>query len=80
MSKFIVYGTSVCPACNQAKALLKSKDLEFTFVNIDLSPADQARVISYWGSLNRRPTVPLIFDETADAYVGNYDQLVQYLK
>lgn len=80
MSQFTIYGTDNCPSCVQAKNLLTSKNLDFKFINITLSKEDQALVVSYWREQDRRPTVPLIYDNTTAEYVGNYEALTAYLK
>lgn len=35
MQSVIVYGKSVCPNCNTAKQLLKSKSIEFTYIDLE---------------------------------------------
>lgn len=35
MQNVIVYGKSVCPNCDQAKQLLESKNIEFTYVDLE---------------------------------------------
>lgn len=35
MQNVIVYGKSVCPNCDQAKQLLESKGIEFTYVDLE---------------------------------------------
>lgn len=78
MTDYIVYGTSVCPACNNTKQLLESKNKTYEYVDVSTSKEAQAKVIAYWLEQERRPTVPLIYDNVKNQFVGSYEQLTQY--
>lgn len=78
MTDYIVYGTPVCPACNNAKQLLDSKGKTYEYVDVSMSKDAQAKVVAYWREQERRPTVPLIYDNVRNQFVGSYEQLTQY--
>ena len=69
MAKVVIYTTQICPYCVRAKALLRSKRVEFEEIDIGRDPAlqDEARRRS------GRRTVPQIFiDELS---VGGFDEI-----
>ena len=70
MAKVEVYTTEYCPYCVRAKALLRSKGVEFT--EIDVTDDDELRekMVELAGG---RRTVPEIFIN--DRIVGGYDEL-----
>ena len=70
MAKVEVYTTAWCPYCVRAKALLRSKGVEFT--EIDVSDDDELREKMTELAGGRR-TVPEIFIN--DRIVGGYDEL-----
>ena len=68
-----IYSKAACTYCDQAKALLKNKDIPFTEVRIDLDQTAREFIVS-----SGYRTVPQIFD---DAYhIGGYTELSQYLQ
>jgi glutaredoxin 3 len=70
MSLVTMYSTAVCPYCQMAERLLKSKGVaEIAKVRIDLDPERKAEMISKTG----RRTVPQIF--VGDTHVGGFDDL-----
>ena len=69
MANIEIYSKDWCPYCKKAKALFKSKGLEFTEVNITSDLDEQERMISRSG----RRTVPQIFID--DVAIGGYDDL-----
>lgn len=52
-----VYSTLVCPYCIRAKALLKSRGIDYETIDVTGDPAARARLVSATG----RRTVPQIF-------------------
>ena len=66
-----VYSTRNCPFCVRAKALLTSKDLEYTEIRVDTNEVRLHEMIERSG--NR--TVPQIFIN--DVSIGGYDELSQ---
>lgn len=70
MSKIRMYSTAVCPFCQRAEMLLKSKGVGvIEKIRVDLDPARRDEMIEKTG----RRTVPQIYiDET---HVGGFDDL-----
>ncbi len=69
MKEVIIYSTSVCPYCNQAKALFTS--LQVPFRNVDLSADPELRE-----SVSKKynwQTVPMIV--IGDEFIGGYSDL-----
>ncbi|MCL2298269.1 MAG: glutaredoxin 3 [Proteobacteria bacterium] len=65
-----MYSTAVCPYCQRAEMLLKSKGVtEITKIRIDLAPEKRDEMIAKTG----RRTVPQIF--IGDTHVGGFDDL-----
>jgi len=67
MAQVIIYTTNWCPYCNGAKALLRSKSVEFE--EIDVTDDWQKR--AEMERLSRRRTVPQIFIDGRS--IGGYD-------
>jgi glutaredoxin 3 len=65
----VMYSTTSCPYCLAARNLLRSKNLTWTEVSVDIEPDKRAEMISRSG----RRTVPQIF--IGDTHVGGYDDL-----
>ncbi len=66
-----MYTTQVCPFCQRAKMLLKSRGVEqIDEIRIDLDPAQRAVMMEVTG----RRTVPQIF--IGDTHVGGCDDLI----
>ena len=70
MAKVEIYTTEYCPYCVRAKALLRSKDVKFT--EIDVTDDDELREKMTELAGGRR-TVPEIFIN--DRIIGGYDKL-----
>lgn len=68
-----IYSKAGCAYCDQAKALLESKNIPFTEVRVDLDQSAREFIIS-----NGHRTVPQIFDN--EHYIGGYVELRQYLQ
>ena len=70
MAKVEVYSTSYCPFCIRAKALLKSKGVAFTEIDVTDDPAMREKMVVLAGG---RRTVPEIFIN--GRIIGGYDEL-----
>ncbi len=70
MAKVRMYSTAVCPYCNMAERLLKSKGVdEIEKIRVDLEPEQRALMMEKTG----RRTVPQIY--IGDIHVGGFDDL-----
>lgn len=70
MAKVRMYTTAVCPYCQMAEQLLRSKGVaEIDKVRIDLDPVQREDMMTKTG----RRTVPQIY--IGDTHVGGYDDL-----
>lgn len=70
MAQVTMYSTGVCPYCQMAERLLKSKGVEqIEKIRIDLDPVQRDEMMSKTG----RRTVPQIF--IGQTHVGGYDDL-----
>ena len=67
--KVLMYTTAVCPYCQMAERLLRSKGVEVEKVRVDLEPARRMEMMEKTG----RRTVPQIY--VGDTHVGGYDDL-----
>ena len=67
--KALMYTTAVCPYCQMAERLLRSKGVEIEKVRVDLEPARRAEMMEKTG----RRTVPQIY--IGETHVGGYDDL-----
>ena len=67
MPQVIIYTTSYCPYCNSAKALLRSKKINFEEIDVTGDP-ERRQVME---RLSRRRTVPQIFIDGQS--IGGYD-------
>ena len=69
-AKVMMYTTGVCPYCNMAERLLKSKGVEaIEKIRVDLEPEQRAVMMEKTG----RRTVPQIY--IGDTHVGGFDDL-----
>ncbi len=69
-SRVLMYSTGVCPYCQRAEALLRSRGVaEIEKIRIDLEPERRDEMIQKTG----RRTVPQIY--IGDTHVGGYDDL-----
>ena len=68
-AKVLMYTTAVCPYCQMAERLLRSKGVDIEKVRIDLEPARRAEMMEKTG----RRTVPQIY--IGETHVGGYDDL-----
>lgn len=69
MKKVTIYTTNTCPYCDRAKALLKSKGVNYTEVNLDGKP-DELKALKERTGLR---TVPQIFFD--EELIGGYTDL-----
>lgn len=67
--KALMYTTAVCPYCQMAERLLRSKGVDIEKVRIDLDPMRRSEMMEKTG----RRTVPQIY--IGDTHVGGYDDL-----
>ena len=70
MAEVVVYSTMFCPYCHRAKALLKSKGVEFTEIDVMMDP-DRREEMTRLSNGGR--TVPQIFIDGVP--VGGSDEL-----
>jgi len=71
MPEVIVYTTSTCPYCRNAKSLLASKDIKITEINVEFDSKRRQEMMSRSG----RRTVPQIF--VGDHHIGGFDDLAK---
>lgn len=70
MAKVRMYTTAVCPYCQMAERLLRSKGVaEIDKIRVDADPAQLSAMMEKTG----RRTVPQIY--IGDKHVGGYDDL-----
>ena len=70
VARVLMYSTAVCPYCNMAERLLKSKGIdEIQKIRIDLDPEQRALMMEKTG----RRTVPQIY--IGETHVGGFDDL-----
>ena len=71
MPKLSMYSTGVCPFCQRAEMLLKSKGVtEIEKIRVDLDPGRREEMMQRTG----RRTVPQIY--IGEVHVGGFDDLV----
>jgi glutaredoxin 3 len=70
VAKVELYSTTYCPFCVRAKALLKSKGVAFTEIDVTNDSAMRERMVVLAGG---RRTVPEIFIN--GRIIGGYDEL-----
>ena len=69
MAKIEIYTTSYCGYCDKAKNLLRSKNIDFTEIELK-TQEDRINLVE---KANGRKTVPQIFIN--DKLIGGYDDL-----
>jgi glutaredoxin 3 len=70
MAKVHIYTSDACGFCSRAKALLNSKDVDYTETHIGLGDMDARRTLA---ELTGRFTVPQILID--DQPIGGWDEL-----
>ena len=68
-AEITLYYAPFCPYCGWAKQLLKSKNVEFTEINVN----DSAELRQEMEQRSGRTSVPQIF--IGDTHVGGYDDM-----
>jgi glutaredoxin 3 len=69
MARIVIYTANYCPYCSGAKALLRSRGIEFEEIDVTNDPARRIEM----ERLSRRRTVPQIF---VDGYpIGGFDDV-----
>jgi glutaredoxin 3 len=66
----IIYSTLSCPYCNNAKALLDKKGVEYKEILVDKDPSQLKEMLA---KSNGRRTVPQIFID--GKHIGGFDDL-----
>lgn len=75
---FLMISKEKCPFCNKAKELLKSKNQQFDYLDVDtLDEGRKSRISGIAKRLNHR-TYPMIAH--GNKFIGGYDDLQKYLK
>lgn len=70
MAKIRMYSTAICPFCQRAEMLLKSKGVTgIEKIRVDLDPRQREEMVQRTG----RRTVPQIY--IGDVHVGGFDEL-----
>jgi len=69
MSNIIIYTSSFCPYCTQAKYLLNKKKIDFTEINIGKDPTKRVEMMQKSG----QRTVPQVFNGAI--HVGDCTQI-----
>ena len=72
MKKVTIYTGHPCTRCDDAKALLKSKNIEFNEINVWEKKENAKEMLQ---RTNGARTIPQIFIE--DHYVGSKEQLIE---
>jgi glutaredoxin 3 len=71
MTRVVIYTTNYCPYCTAAKALLRSKKVQFDEIDVTDDPARRVEM----EKLSRRRTVPQIFIDGKP--IGGYDEALR---
>jgi len=69
MAQVVIYTTNYCPYCTGAKALLRSKNVEFEEIDVTDDPAKRAEM----ERLSQGWTVPQIFIDGQP--IGGFDEM-----
>jgi glutaredoxin 3 len=69
MAQVVIYTTNYCPYCTGAKALLRSKKVQFEEIDVTHDAAKRAEM----ERLSQRWTVPQIFID--DLPIGGFDDM-----
>ena len=71
--KAVVWSKNQCPFCDQAKSLLKMKEIEFEERNVSKDWTKEQLL----EAVPTARTIPQIFIN--DKYIGGYDKLVEWI-
>ena len=72
----LVFGTSWCPGCHLAKAILEGANVDYEFVNIDAHAESAEKVMAMNGGKRLVPTIVIGEDIYSNP---SYDELVAAL-
>ena len=72
MSKVQIDTTQICPYCHRAKALLKKKGVDFTEIDVMMSPGRRREMSERAGGAS---SVPQIFVD--GTHIGDCDQIYE---
>lgn len=86
MTTFTIYSKPACTYCDQAKALLSSRGIQYDVVNLDVGQpkVEGQKYISRDDLIAKVPTartMPQIFkqNDTSAMYIGGYSELKEHL-
>jgi glutaredoxin len=74
-----VYSQPGCPPCENAKALLRAKNLEYNEINIRENKDALTFIVEEMTAFGLRPTTPQVYSPEGKR-IGGYDDLVEYFK
>lgn len=74
MNNITIYTTDYCPYCHSAKALLRSRGLSYTEIDVSRDLEKRDEMIERSG----RRTVPQVFID--DKHIGGNDDLHRYVR
>jgi glutaredoxin 3 len=66
--KITVYGAEWCPPCHTARAYLKSRNIEFDYVNVDKEPEKGREIATKTGWT----AIPIL--QIGDEYILGFDR------
>lgn len=69
MTNVVIYASAFCPYCRWARALLDTKQVSYTVMDIDRNPQLRQEMIRR----SKRTSVPQIFID--DLHIGGFDDL-----
>ena len=69
MANVVIYVSAFCPYCRWARALLDSKQVTYTVIDVDGNPQLRQEMIRR----SKRTSVPQIFID--DLHIGGFDDL-----
>jgi glutaredoxin 3 len=72
MTRIIVYSKQLCPNCDQVKALLKSKNIDFKEINIETNAAGRDVLIE-----RGLRSVPQVFD--GELLIGGVEKVKDWI-
>jgi glutaredoxin 3 len=72
MKRILIFSGHPCPRCDEAKALLKSKNIEFEERNVWEKKENAKEMLQ---RTNGARTIPQIFIE--DHYIGSKEELIE---
>lgn len=73
-NNIVIYTTDYCPYCHTAKALLRSRGLDYAEVDVTHDAAKREEMIERSG----RRTVPQVF--FGEQHIGGNDDLQRYVR